>query len=87
MAVDCVSLHPSGAKLQIISICDKKSQKITPKAFCTSFLCKNYSFHYVFYIFYQIANDLVKKNETMLIVYKNKLNHFEVCNCNFNFAT
>ncbi len=65
----------------------KKSQKITMKAFCALFLCKNYSFGHVFYIFYQIANDLVKKNETMLIVYKNKLNHFEVCNCNFNFAT
>ena len=38
------------------------------------------------HIFYQIINDLAKKTETMLIVYKNKLKHFEVCICNFNFA-
>lgn len=36
--------------------------------------------------FFSNNPDLVKKNETMLIVYKNKLNHFEVCICNSKFA-
>lgn len=63
-----------------------KSQKLTPNPFYVLFLYKNHSFSPVIHIFYQIINDLVKKNETMLIVYKNKLNHFEVCIRNSNFA-
>ena len=38
------------------------------------------------YIFFQKGIALVKKTETMLIVYKNKLNDFAVCNCNSIFV-
>ena len=36
--------------------------------------------------FFSNCADLVKKNETMLIVYKIELNHFEVCISNFIFV-
>ena len=41
MTVDCVSLHTSGAKLQIISICDKKITKNNPESvLCVIFMQK-----------------------------------------------
>lgn len=83
--LSCTHYNHSPQSYKIFDYTTKKSQKNIKSPLYVASLYKNTTLFDDLH-FFSNNPDLVKKNETMLIVYKNKLNHFEVCICNSKFA-